>query len=223
MTASFGVTEIQQGDTHELLLARADRALMDAKESGRNRVIQVGTGQRPSDGLVRDEGAQNEENAECESQEAKQQRESSWLAWFRGKKSDALLHSELLASVPRDIAVKKLEGFIHDYKAEVVESGDDSVVLRVDMSKGVAEQRKGERPAVLLVGLGFLAVEYRRGKSAQYQSRTKLTVSIRPVRTRDRRQDALTCQAKQLLAGVGSYMVTQEITPELATNILEPR
>ncbi|HBE72219.1 MAG TPA: hypothetical protein DDW52_29140, partial [Planctomycetaceae bacterium] len=44
MTASFGVTELQRGDTPELLLARADRALLQAKEEGRNRVIEVGAG-----------------------------------------------------------------------------------------------------------------------------------------------------------------------------------
>ncbi len=44
ITASFGVTEIQAGDTPETMLRRADRALLRAKESGRNRVVQLGTG-----------------------------------------------------------------------------------------------------------------------------------------------------------------------------------
>ena len=44
ITASFGVTEVQLGDTPETMLARADRALYDAKEGGRNTVVQLGTG-----------------------------------------------------------------------------------------------------------------------------------------------------------------------------------
>ncbi len=222
MTASFGVTEIQQGDTHELVLSRADRALMDAKESGRNRVVQVGAGQRPCDDLERSAGS-TDQLGESETEASRQQRESSWLAWFRGEKSNIVVESQLLASVPRDIAIKKLAGFIQDYNAEVVESEEDSVAIRVDMSKWIAERRSGERPALLLVEIDILPVEYRRGKGSEYQSRTKLTVSIRPVRSRDRRREALLSQAKQLLVSIGSYMVTQEITPELATNIIEPR
>ena len=44
VTASFGVTEFQAGDTAETVLSRADRALLKAKDNGRNRVIQLGSG-----------------------------------------------------------------------------------------------------------------------------------------------------------------------------------
>src|SRR5512140_376443 len=44
VTASFGVTEIQPGDTAETMLRRADRALLEAKGKGRNCVVQLGTG-----------------------------------------------------------------------------------------------------------------------------------------------------------------------------------
>ena len=44
MTVSFGVTEIQPGDTPETMLRRADRALLTAKANGRNTVVQLGTG-----------------------------------------------------------------------------------------------------------------------------------------------------------------------------------
>ena len=44
VTASFGVTEFQAGDMHETVLSRADRTLLKAKDNGRNRVIQLGSG-----------------------------------------------------------------------------------------------------------------------------------------------------------------------------------
>ena len=44
ITASFGVTQTQAGDTPATLLNRADRALLSAKESGRNLVVQLGAG-----------------------------------------------------------------------------------------------------------------------------------------------------------------------------------
>ncbi len=44
VTVSFGVTEIQPGDTPETMLRRADRALLTAKANGRNTVVQLGSG-----------------------------------------------------------------------------------------------------------------------------------------------------------------------------------
>ena len=44
ITVSFGVTEIQPGDSAETMLRRADRALLTAKENGRNQVVQLGSG-----------------------------------------------------------------------------------------------------------------------------------------------------------------------------------
>ena len=42
VTASFGVTELQPGDSPESILRRADRGLLQAKDSGRNMVVQLG-------------------------------------------------------------------------------------------------------------------------------------------------------------------------------------
>jgi len=39
ITASFGITEFRQGDTIDTLIDRADRAMYEAKTSGRNRVM----------------------------------------------------------------------------------------------------------------------------------------------------------------------------------------
>lgn len=41
VTASFGLTELRQGDTAEPLLRRADRALYMAKQQGRNRSVKI--------------------------------------------------------------------------------------------------------------------------------------------------------------------------------------
>ena len=39
ITASIGVATYQTGETHESILQRADKALYEAKESGRNKVV----------------------------------------------------------------------------------------------------------------------------------------------------------------------------------------
>ena len=70
ITASFGVTEVQPGDTPETMLRRSDRALLQAKDNGRNRVIQLGSGilghQLPAPS-------------------------SNWLSWFRSAPPDMLV------------------------------------------------------------------------------------------------------------------------------------
>ena len=38
VTASFGITQVKQGDTLEIAISRADEALYEAKNSGRDRV-----------------------------------------------------------------------------------------------------------------------------------------------------------------------------------------
>jgi PleD family two-component response regulator len=48
LTASFGVAQHHSNETTGTMLHRADTALLSAKESGRNRVVQMGLGQGPA-------------------------------------------------------------------------------------------------------------------------------------------------------------------------------
>ncbi len=52
VTVSAGVGELRAGETAEELVARVDRALYDAKRSGRDRIV-VATAAEPSDSGVR--------------------------------------------------------------------------------------------------------------------------------------------------------------------------
>ncbi len=222
MTASFGVTELLIGDTPDVWLARADRALMEAKESGRNRVIQVGTGMNDSDVHAPLTEAEIESANNDASNEARDS--GSWFSWFSSKDEQKLLLStELLAAVPSDLAVQKLAGFVADYAAEIVQAEEHLVAIKIDMSHSKFGQRSGERPALLLLQIDIIPVEYRNAKGSGYQSRTKLKVEIHMLKARDRRREALRSQAGQLLASFQSYLVTQVINEELAKNINEPR
>ncbi len=211
MTASFGVTEIQRDDTEETFVARADRALLTAKESGRNRVVQLGSCQ---------DSDQQEQTQDCLEEE---QQRSSWLSWFQATKEVPVVEAELLASVPHAIAVQKLKGFINDHHADVLKIDESHVSLRIDGQRGEGVRRKGERPTVMLMEVGIHPVDYRSPRSTTYQSKTKFHVSIRPVKARDRRAEALQGQAGQLLASFNSYLVAQEITDEIRESIIEPR
>jgi diguanylate cyclase (GGDEF)-like protein/PAS domain S-box-containing protein len=202
MTASFGVTENQPGDTAATFLARADRALLTAKATGRNRVVQLGAGQDP-------------ETPTAAEAEACGTSHSSWLSWFRPRQEITILKTERLASVPPSLAVQKLEGFISDHRAEVLEIEPYRVVLRINGQRSEAARRQGERQATMLMEVTIIPVDYRIPRTNSYQSKTKLDIVIRSVNPRDRRQTALLGQANQLLFSFNSYLVGQVITDEM--------
>jgi diguanylate cyclase (GGDEF)-like protein/PAS domain S-box-containing protein/putative nucleotidyltransferase with HDIG domain len=210
LTASFGVTEIQPGDSSTTLLARADRALLVAKSTGRNRVVQLGAGHGPN--LTFDE-----RRPLCPKQKA------SWLGWFKSVQESAIIETERLASVPHFIAIQKLQGFISDHRADVLKADEYQVTLRIDGQKYNGGRRKGERAAIMLMEVTFQPVDYRTSRTNAFQSKTKLSIVIRPAKARDRRSDVLLGQATQLLVSFNSYLVAQEITDEMREFIVDAR
>lgn len=212
MTSSFGVTEIQGGDTGETLLARADRALLTAKENGRNRVIRLGAGGTP----VADSGTQNLITAGPQ--------KSSWMSWFGGTDEKSVIAcKQYIASVPKELAIQRLEGFIADHRADVQKCNQGHIVLKIDPNP--SSLRKGERPTAMVLDITCTQVNYRIGKVGQtnYQNRTMFTVKVTPHRARDRRLESLEGQAAQVLSSFASYIVAQEIDDDMRKNIIEPR
>ena len=134
ITASFGVTEIQAGDTPETMLRRADRALLGAKESGRNRVVQLGTGIPHN---------------------VKEKRRRPWRRWFQPRPSTQVLEETLVAAVPLAVTMEKLRGFVSDHHAEIVATEDGKLQLQIT-KQAVFGRRNAERPISLLVSLQFV-------------------------------------------------------------------
>ena len=130
ITASFGVTEVQPGDTPETMLRRADRALLQAKQRGRNMVVQLGTGitepEEPPKGF----------------------------SWFRRPGAmDLIVQKRLVTTVPLKMAVEKIRGFVADHHAEIDRSTartsrSSSVPAGADFSNG-----QSDRPAAYIVEL----------------------------------------------------------------------
>jgi diguanylate cyclase (GGDEF)-like protein/PAS domain S-box-containing protein len=213
LTSSFGVTELQQGDDAETFLARADRALLRAKESGRNRVIQLGAGQFQTENRL-----PGEQSSLLQRQEAQR---SSWLSWFTGQRQP-VLGGEYLSSVPIGIAVQKLQGFIRDHKAEILSTTANELSIRI---RGIdSARRRGEHPVPMIMKIYIEEVQYcTQSRTKVYQNRTKMSVQLYPVKTRDRRRDSLEGQAHQLLLSFQAYIVGQVIDDELRLCIIEPR
>ncbi len=188
-TSSFGVTEIQAGDTPDTMVARADRALYEAKERGRNRVVQLGTG------LLGDEDHRSLESADGE--------------------SNLLAEQSLVSTVPMSMAIEKLRGFVADHHAEIVSVEGHHVRLRIGGSGGFF-RRSTDRKCPCFVELQFEDVSGKPqhdadGLPKNIRSRIHATVALQ--RQRDRRRHDAPDRARQLLASLRAYLMAVEETP----------
>ncbi len=194
ITASFGVTEVQPGDTAESMLRRADRALLEAKRVGRNTVIQFGDGLLKPDTTCED-GAPAAQPA-----------------------GELMLERVLISSVPLTMAVEKLRGFVLDHHAEILGIKADRIDLLIDAAQQQPMRRRSDRPVPLLVQMQFaeerVTIRNAAGQPAANTLRTRVLVSIRLNRTRDRRNAEVMLQASAILAAIQSYLMA---TPETAS------
>lgn len=188
ITASFGVTELQAGDSSETMLRRADRALLMAKEQGRNQVVQLGNGME------------------------KQKLKRKWWS-FGGLGMQPVVQTTLTTAVPIDIAVEKLKGFVSDHQAKIVSTRENLVELEVSSEHVAHNRRKGDRHVTYRVEMQFgeERVEHKNnsGFATGEIAQTTIKVEIRPKRSRCRRADVAD-RARLLLQSIKAYLMAKE-------------
>lgn len=204
-TASFGVTELQAGDTPETMLRRADRALLQAKDQGRNQVVQLG------DGMM----------------EEKVKR--SWWP-FQSWRGGALVEAVLISAVPIEVAVQKLRGFIADQAAKIVKTNENELQLAISDHQSNVNRRASDRPVMFLIHLKLSQQHTERSNTQGFAAgayvETRVEVTIRPRRDRDRRREATVERARRLLGSLKSYLMAREDgeqanSPAVAASITE--
>ena len=193
ITASFGVTEVQEGDTPDSFLNRADQALLQAKDQGRNMVVQIGR------------AAVNE----------KPKPQGWWQAWFATSTPEEVLQRDLLTQVPIEVVKAKLEGFVDDQDATIVSSESQRVVMKIEGKALPLMRRRSDRPVPFFIEL---QLEERRfpseGRSGGPAKKTVVRVTVRPQRQRDRRRDDVLQRAQALLVNLKSFLLATEIRRE---------
>jgi diguanylate cyclase (GGDEF)-like protein/PAS domain S-box-containing protein len=203
VTASFGVTEVQPGDTPETMLRRSDRGLLTAKDMGRNTVIQLGTGL---------------------SEPVQEPKRRSWFG--RRAAPELLLESTLLTPVPIKVAVEKLRGFVADQGAEISELGEDHLQLSISGDGSPFLQRLTDRPVPFLIDLNLKENRTESASSADQTSSpsplgTLISVRISPRKNRDRRRVDVTVRARQMLVSLRSYLMATEVTAGSNESVLQ--
>ncbi len=189
ITASFGVTEVQPGDTPETMLRRADRALLLAKSRGRNTVVQLGSG--------------------SESREAA----SRWSIWRKQAASETVVEQRLVTPVPVKMAIEKLRGFVADHCARIIKTEGNEVFLQIEDGQEHA-RRSGDRPMTFLMELRFSEERTREAgderTATARPTRTRIHVTVTPKRNRDRRRNDVASRAREVLLSLRSYLMASE-------------
>ncbi|MBN1854213.1 MAG: diguanylate cyclase [Pirellulales bacterium] len=188
-TASFGVTELQPGDTPATMLRRADRALLQAKDQGRNQVVQLGDGM----GEIKTK--------------------HRW--WPFGERRNAtLLEADLVTVVPIEIAVQKLRGFIADQTAKIIQTNENQLELEIPGDKAGLFRRQDDRPVPFVINIHFEEHHKhhtnQQGLAAGDYVETHVHVVIRPQRARDRRHWETAERARMILVSLKSYLMAKD-------------
>jgi len=194
-TVSFGVTEIQPGDTPETMLRRADRALLMAKSRGRNQVVQLGTG---PDGETSGNG----------------QTQGVTTGGLKGVATDSkqLLKQVLVTSVPVKMAIEKLRGFVADHRAKILKLNGNNVCLEIVEQYGTL-RRLTDRPIAFHVDLCFLEEKPQKegnGSLSRGAVRTRIELSIGLRRARDRRRMNVEQRAREVITSFRSYLMATD-------------
>lgn len=203
ITASFGVAQSQEGDTASSLLRRADRALMRAKKEGRNRVVSLsGSNDVP----------------ETETKVAAPVNKSflSWLMGSQAEENGTQFEKKLVTSVPVDIVIEKIRGFISDFKANIESTESNSVIFTVDSTHTSGTRRVNDRVTRFRVSLRVEEPQDR-----LIDPDTMIFVSISVMKQRDRRTEAVAACLEGVYRSLRSYLVAKEFGEKI-TGTLEP-
>jgi diguanylate cyclase (GGDEF)-like protein/PAS domain S-box-containing protein len=190
VTLSFGVTEVQPGDTPETMLRRADRALLTAKARGRNIVVQLGAG--ASNGLSDEKSS----------------------FWF-GKKirPKELLEQTLSTPVPIKLAVEKLRGFVSDHEAKIILIDGNHLRMEINDKQTGGRRRATDRPVIFTIDIVLEEERVPRGEGElQIGStvRTKIRVTVSTRKNRERRSEDVFIRAREVLVSFRSYLMAAE-------------
>ena len=157
ITASFGVSELSKTDTATTFFVRADSALLQAKEMGRNRVIAASSSNL---------------GAPCE-MNVSQPSPLSGVSW-RNFKGQSLVCEEFVTSTPMSVLVEKLRGYILESEAELRRVEADFATVLVQAEDEHNHARKGN----FVVDIEFQERQNDREKGSLIGNRTSTYIRI---------------------------------------------
>ena len=177
ITASFGVSQVEPGDSVESVLRRADKALYTAKEKGRNRTCSLTNQDLLQEGRLAQVVA--------------------------AKPADPWLYSSgFNAIVGSEMVIYKLGGFVSDYEALLPEVTTERVIMRIGKASWLSRLSWTPEPPPVEIELIMAGLADRRVKSNS--QRLHISVNVRP-QGRGRDSQAFQDRAQALVNELKQY------------------
>lgn len=186
LSASFGVTQFHPEDTPSTFFARADQALLRAKEDGRNRVVLS----HRRDGRTKFEHTARPVDA--------------WLSM-----SEALVCQQFTSSSPREVLAAKLDGFVQEHQAEIKQIENNRVVIHTGEEAVGLFRRTNDRRTGFKIDLQFQEITGGTDTVRRFGPKTQIQISIGALRPRDRRQSDIKQQADFVMRALRGFLMLQ--------------
>ncbi len=198
LSASFGVTEFQPNDSATSAFVRADQALLNAKENGRNQVQSLQSNPTQARG---DEPAGTEAAHDT----------TPW----KTLKGAVLRQIEGETNAPIGVLIEKIKGFVFDTEANIVFAEPDHLRIRVKKIPGLELKRFGDRHTPMLLDIEVKEIT----RSSQVDDSAnpaalRVRISVRMVRSRDRRRRDLASRINLLMRDLLSHLSLDLINQE---------
>ncbi len=181
ITASFGVGQIEPGDSVESLLRRADRALFISKESGRNRTT-----------TLTNEEFLNGAMPVANSQET--------------KADPYVFQSTFHACVAAEMIIYKLGGFVVDQSAKLVDANSEEATLYLGTGGLLGGWGSSEERQPVVLHVRFSTMRNGRKTTTGPSQRVPVEVTVKP-RGRSPKVDVFQSRAKRVVKALRSYFV----------------
>ncbi len=191
LSASFGVTQFCRDDTPSTFFARADQALLRAKEDGRNRVV---LSRRHEDGGTKFVSAGRVADG--------------WLPT-----DEALLCQEFTSYSPMEVLAAKLEGFVQEHQAEFALVESNRVVIHTGEEAVGLFRRTNDRRTGFKIDLQSQEMTGLAEGTSRFGRRTQLQITISLLRPRDRRQADVKQQADVVMRALCGFLMLQSSQP----------
>lgn len=202
ITASFGVTIVRPSDNEESAIARADRGLLMAKESGRDRVISI-----PSD----------EEVPVLHTPPPPPTHPEEVVI----EESNGRVQADVVSFVPKTIVYDKVLGFAQEFLAVITHAEEDVAVFEVDCKNTPFPREPQERPGKHRLNISMNEVELRGGHNKnKLRHGTLIRIVVNSINSRDRREESAQKQCIQLLKSLQSYLLAEPFTESLQADLI---
>jgi len=159
---------------------------------GRNLVVQLGTG------MV-----------------VERRRRAAWWP-SRRRAPGILVDTHLVTSLPIEVTVQKLRGFVADHDARITAVNEDQIDILLENNYPCGLSRRDSRPVPFLIQLQFtqsaLDTTWAHGNPGGSVVYTYIRVVIQPKRNRERRREEASQLVWQVSASLRSYLMAEEPT-----------